>query len=106
MEPGSSAYNIPAAVRLKGPLNLAALERSLNEIIERHELSLWTTFKEVDGRPTQVIVPTLTIALPVVDLRNLAADEREAEVRRLVTVEAQRPFDLTVGVCFAAPCCA
>ncbi len=96
LEPGSSAYNIPAAVRLKGPLNLAALERSLNEIIERHE-SLRTTFKEVDGRPTQVIVPTLTIALPVVDLRNLAADEREAEVRRLVTVEAQRPFDLNRG---------
>jgi amino acid adenylation domain-containing protein len=96
LEPGLSAYNIPAAVRLKGPLNLAALEQSLNEIVKRHE-SLRTTFGKVDGRPTQVIAPTLTIELPVVDLRKLPAIERESEVRRLVTAEAQRPFDLSRG---------
>ena len=96
LEPGLSAYNIPAAVRLKGPLNLAALEQSLNEIVKRHE-SLRTTFGQVDGRPTQVIAPTLTIKLPVVDLRKLPASERETEVRRLVTAEAQRPFDLSQG---------
>ena len=96
LEPGLSAYNIPAAVRLKGPLNLAALEQSLNEIVKRHE-SLRTTFGKVDGRPTQVIAPTLTIKLPVVDLRKLPASERETEVRRLVTTEAQRPFDLSQG---------
>jgi amino acid adenylation domain-containing protein len=96
LEPGLSAYNIPAAVRLKGPLNLAALEQSLNEIVKRHE-SLRTTFGKVEGRPTQVIAPTLTIKLPVVDLRKLAASERETEVRRLVTAEAQRPFDLSRG---------
>ncbi|MGD1020131.1 MAG: amino acid adenylation domain-containing protein [Verrucomicrobiia bacterium] len=96
LEPGLSAYNIPAAIRLKGPLNLAALEQSLNEIIKRHE-SLRTTFGKVEGRPTQVIAPTLTIQLPVVDLRKLPANERETEVRRLVTAEAQRPFDLSQG---------
>jgi amino acid adenylation domain-containing protein len=96
LEPGHSAYNIPAAVRLKGPLNLAALERSLNEIVERHE-SLRTTFGETDGRPTQVIAPTLTIKLPVVDLRALPTDERETEVQRLVAAEAKRPFDLARG---------
>ena len=58
LEPGLSAYNIPAAVRLKGPLNLAALEQSLNEIVQRHE-SLRTTFANVEGRPTQVIAPNL-----------------------------------------------
>ena len=96
LEPGLSAYNIPAAVRFQGPLNLAALERSLNEIVKRHE-SLRTTFGKVDGRPTQVIAPTLTIKLPVVDLRKLPASEQEAEVRRLVTAEAQRAFDLSQG---------
>jgi amino acid adenylation domain-containing protein len=96
LEPGLPAYNIPAAVRLKGPLNLAALEQSLNEIVKRHE-SLRTTFGKVEGRPTQVIAPTLTIKLPVVDLRKLPASERETEVRRLVTAEAQRPFDLSQG---------
>ncbi|MGB7498148.1 MAG: amino acid adenylation domain-containing protein, partial [Candidatus Acidiferrum sp.] len=96
LEPGLSAYNIPAAVRLKGPLNLAALEQSLNEIVQRHE-SLRTTFANVEGRPTQVIARTLTIKLPVLDLRYLAVSERETEVRRLVTAEAQRPFDLSKG---------
>ncbi|MGA3164142.1 MAG: amino acid adenylation domain-containing protein [Verrucomicrobiota bacterium] len=96
LEPGLSAYNIPAAVRLKGPLNLAALEQSLNEIVKRHE-SLRTTFGKVEGRPTQVIAPSLTIKLPVVDLRKLPASERETEVRRWVTAEAQRPFDLSQG---------
>jgi len=96
LEPGLPAYNIPAAVRLKGRLNLAALEQSLNEIVKRHE-SLRTTFGKVGGRPTQVIAPTLTIELPVVDLRKLPAGERETEVRRRVTAEAQRPFDLSQG---------
>jgi amino acid adenylation domain-containing protein len=96
LDPGNSAYNLPAAVRLRGPLNLPALEQSLNEIVKRHE-SLRTTFGKVEGRPTQVIAPTLTIKLPVVDLRTLPASERETEVRRLVTAEAQRPFDLSQG---------
>ncbi|HEV2436447.1 MAG TPA: amino acid adenylation domain-containing protein [Verrucomicrobiae bacterium] len=96
LEPGLPAYNIPAAVRLKGPLNLAALEQSLNEIIKRHE-SLRTTFGKAEGRPTQVIAPTLTIKLPVVDLRKLPPGERETEVRRWVTAEARRPFDLSQG---------
>ncbi len=94
--PGNSAYNIPAAVRLRGPLNLAALEQSLNEIVKRHE-SLRTTFAMVDGRPAQVIAPALTIKLPVVDLRKLPETERETEVRRLVTEGAERPFDLSQG---------
>ena len=96
LEPGLAAYNIPAAVRLKGPLNLSALERSLNEIIKRHE-SLRTTFWNADGRPTQLIAPALTIKLPVVDLRKLPANEKDTEVRRLVTAEAQLPFDLSQG---------
>ena len=87
---------MPAAVRLKGPLNLAALEQSFNEIIKRHE-SLRTTFTMADGQPTQVIAPTLTLKLPVVDLRKLPASEQETEVRRSVTAEARRPFDLAQG---------
>ena len=96
MEPGLSAYNIPAAIRLKGPLNLAALERSLNEIVRRHE-SLRTNFETVDGRPAQRIAPTLTIALPVIDLRELPASVQETEVRRLAAAEARRSFDLSHG---------
>jgi amino acid adenylation domain-containing protein len=96
LAPGNSAYHIPAAIRLRGPLNLAALEQCLNQIVQRHE-SLRTTFAMVDGQPVQVIAPALTIELPVVDLRNLPEAERETEVRRLVTEGAMRPFDLSQG---------
>ena len=96
LEPGNSVYNFPAAVRLKGPLNLVALEQSLNEIVKRHE-ALRTTFGVVDGQPVQVIAPLVTLTLPIVDLRELTETARETELQRLVTNEARRPFDLAEG---------
>lgn len=96
LDPGNSVYNFPVAVRLKGPLNLAALKQSLNEIIRRHE-ALRTTFSMVDRQPSQIIAPRLTIALPIVSLRELPEVEREVEVQRLVIEEARRPFDLARG---------
>ncbi|MBD2128005.1 non-ribosomal peptide synthetase [Microcoleus sp. ZQ-A2] len=92
LEPGSSAYNIPAAVRLVGVLNGAVLEQSLNAIIQRHEI-LRTRFVLVDEQPVQVITPTLTVTLPVVDLQQLT--DPEAEIQRLAAQEAEQPFDLT-----------
>lgn len=94
LEPGSSAYNIPAAVRLVGVLNGAVLEQSLNAIIQRHEI-LRTRFVLVDEQPVQVITPTLTVTLPVVDLQQLT--DPEAEIQRLAAQEAEQPFDLTKG---------
>jgi amino acid adenylation domain-containing protein len=96
LDPGNSVYNFPVAVRLMGPLNVVALKQSLNEIVRRHE-ALRTTFALVDGRPIQVIAPALTLTLPIVDLRELPETERKAEMRRLATNEAQRPFDLAQG---------
>ena len=97
LEPGSSAYNIFSATRLTGPLNVTALERSFNEIVKRHEV-LRTVFRTIDGKPLQKILPSMTIELPVLDLREYVANaERESEVRRLSIKEAQRPFDLVVG---------
>ncbi|MBN3950378.1 MAG: amino acid adenylation domain-containing protein [Nostoc sp. NMS7] len=96
LQPGNSAYNMSAAVRLKGQINIAALEHSFNEIVRRHE-ALRTTFVVVDGRPVQVIAPTLTLTLPIIELREVAETEREGEVIRLATEEEQRPFDLERG---------
>jgi len=101
LDPNTSVYNFPVAVRLKGSLNLEALERSLNEIVRRHE-ALRTTFSIVDGQPTQVIAPNLTVALPVVNLRGPSEVDRENELQKLVIEEARRPFDLARGPLFRA----
>ena len=80
LEPGSAVYNIPVALRLGGALDVAALERALDEIVRRHE-ALRTTFAEVDGAPVQVIAPFGGFALPVEDLSALGEAEREAAVQ-------------------------
>jgi len=96
LQPGLAAYHLPVALRLEGPLNRAALEQSLNEIVRRHE-ALRTSFDHSDGRPCQIIAPSLTLTLPLVDLQALPADQRAAEIRRRVTAETRRPFDLVHG---------
>ena len=95
-DPGNSAYNITKAFRLMGLLDVTAIEKSLNEIVQRHE-SLRTTFSTVQGEPVQIIAPTLTLTVPLTDLRKLAANDQEAELRRMITREARRPFDLFCG---------
>ncbi|HEX2076802.1 MAG TPA: condensation domain-containing protein, partial [Longimicrobium sp.] len=101
LEPGSAVYNIPVAWRLAGALDQAALERSLSEIVRRHE-ALRTTFAEADASPVQVIAPFGAFALPVEDLSGLGEAEREAQVKRRATEEARRPFDLSAGPLFRA----
>jgi amino acid adenylation domain-containing protein len=94
LDPESPAYNVPAAVRVSGRLDPAALERTLSEIVRRHE-ALRTTFP--GGRPIQKIHPPRPAALPQIDLRGLPIALGEAEARRLAGDEALRPFDLSRG---------
>ncbi len=96
LEPGSSFYNIPEAIRLCGALDVKAFEHSLNEIIRRHEV-LRTRFVSRNGQPVQVIEPQLTLSVPVQDLRAWPAAAREQEIARLANEEAQQPFDLSTG---------
>lgn len=96
MQPGNPAYNIPAAVRLKGRLGVGALEKALNEIITRHE-ALRTTFDYLEGRPVQVIKPADEGSLPVIDLRTTEESVREAKALRLAARLAGAPFDLKSG---------
>ena len=98
-EPGSPYYNIPSAVRLRGKLNVRALERSVDAIVERHE-SLRTTFAMVDGEPVQVISPRSNVKLAVADLRDIPEDLREKEALELANREARRPFNLATGPLF------
>ncbi|HLO02229.1 MAG TPA: amino acid adenylation domain-containing protein [Symbiobacteriaceae bacterium] len=93
LQPGSALYNIPIVVRLSGALNAGALKLSLNAIVQRHE-SLRTTFTGRDGHPIQVIEPELHIDLPVTDLTAMDSWKRDEEVRRLVSEDANRPYNL------------
>ncbi len=93
LEPESPLYNIPMGFRLIGKLNVAALHRSINAIVERHEI-LRTTFPNENGKAKLVIAAKLVIPLPLVDLRDLPAEQRDAEALRLASEEIRRPFKL------------
>jgi acyl carrier protein len=93
LQPGNPAYNSPAPVRLKGAIDVTALERSFQAVINRHE-ALRTTFSAVEGRPIQLIIPSPTFALSVIDLQHFPQSQREAEAMQLAAEEAQQPFDL------------
>src|SRR5690348_5809199 len=93
LERDNPSYNIPLAIRLEGVLDVAALGRSFTEIIRRHEV-LRTACRTVNGQPVLVPTPPGEVGLPVVDLRELPAGQREDEAQRLANREARRPFDL------------
>ena len=93
---GERPYNIPAAVRMTGELDVAALERTLTEIVRRHEV-LRTSFASVGGRAVQVIHPVAPVKLPLVKLSHLRAEEQEEQVKQLAQAEAAQPFDLSQG---------
>ena len=94
--PGRSVYNVPASIRISGKLNHHALERTLNEIVRRHE-ALRTTFQVVDDQPVQIITPPTETPLDVVDLQGLSPELRESRALKLASDEARRPFDLEAG---------
>ena len=96
LEPGGIAYNIASGVRLLGHLNPSALERSLQEIIRRHEV-LRTTFSTVDGVPAQLIAPHFELHLEVTDLQGFPDAERKQHAEQLARQEAELPFDLSRG---------
>jgi natural product biosynthesis luciferase-like monooxygenase protein len=113
LEPGPH-YNDHFDLRIRGPLDPAALERAINEIIRRHQ-TLRSTFKDRDGRPQLVVLSELKIELPFIDLTNKTertssnapqspaeSDNSDAaaalaEATRLAAEDCQKPFDLENG---------
>src|SRR5262245_42464520 len=96
LEPGNSVYNICRAHRLTGPLDITVLGLSLNEVVRRHEV-MRTTFTTVDDQPVQLVTPTLTLTIPVLDLKNLSSSSRETEMSRIIIEEARYSFNLAGG---------
>jgi amino acid adenylation domain-containing protein len=96
LQPGSAAYNMPMAYRLRGRLQPGALADSLGEIVRRHE-ALRTRFLGGTDGPAQVVDPPEALVLPQVDLAGLPEPARRWEEERLTGAEALRPFDLARG---------
>jgi amino acid adenylation domain-containing protein len=94
MEGANPAYNIVRVLNLQGSLNFTGLEGAIATIINRHE-TLRTSFGIADGKPIQVIADKLAFTLPVIDLQELAEDQKTTEAQRLTTNEYLRPFALT-----------
>lgn len=94
--PGNPMYNIPDVVGISGPLDLPALESSINQIIARHE-SLRTSFTAANGQPVQRVAAQVRLSLPVTDLRDLPADQQAAAWQQAAAVEADRPFDMSAA---------
>ena len=96
LDPGHAPFNRPFALRLKGPLDHAALARSLGEILRRHEV-LRTVFRERNGAPVQVVLPVGPLDMGACDLEALAEATRETEARRIASEAAGGAFDLARG---------
>ncbi|MGN4022228.1 amino acid adenylation domain-containing protein, partial [Burkholderia gladioli] len=96
LEPGSSAYHTPLALRLLGALDSRALQRALDEIVRRHEV-LRTHFVERDGVPVQIVSADASLPLVHVDLSALPDEERETRLRETMEGDAARAFDLGTG---------
>jgi non-ribosomal peptide synthetase component F/thioesterase domain-containing protein len=94
--PGNPALNMQMALRLQGPFDLAILERSLNELIRRHEI-LRTTFRTIAGRAMQLVHASLVVTVPVVDMPAGGQADREWMTQQMLRGEALRPFNLLSG---------
>jgi amino acid adenylation domain-containing protein len=96
-EPGSAFYNLPAALVLEGELNVAALHKSLNEVVQRHEI-LRTRFDiNAAGEPEQFVMEALSLELPVIEIGGETEQDKFKIASRLAIEEASRPFNLKTG---------
>ena len=96
LEGSSAEYNMPQALRLRGQLNLQALQRAIDAIVERHE-SLRTHFAQIEGEPVQIIEPPRPFEIPLEDLSSLPEEEQRDRVLEIMRREWEEPFNLSTG---------
>jgi amino acid adenylation domain-containing protein len=101
LQQDNASYNVSGGVRMEGPLSVAALERAFGEVLRRHE-SLRTVIRQVDGEPVQVITGPPVFRLPKFDLQMVPAAQRETEAQLLLTLDAQKPFNIEDASLFRA----
>lgn len=96
---GSAMLNMPACVRIRGNLSQKLIEKSLQYLVDRHEI-LRTTLREQNGELSQIVADSCDVVLPMSDLETVAASEREGAMLQMVREEAEKSFDLTRDVPF------
>ena len=95
-QPNSDFYNVPMTLKLKGDLDVSRLERSLREVVRRHEILRTCFVKDEHEQPKQKVVGAkLDVRLPVTDLRQLDPGEREQQAKKVIAQEAGKAFDLS-----------
>jgi len=93
-EPGSNLYNMPAAVRLRGKLNIHALQMALDALVARHA-ALRTTFSSEQGTGFQRVSRDVHVTLTQSGLAHFPPGQRETELQKQAEAESRRPFDIT-----------
>ena len=96
LSPGDAAHHLPVAIRLRGPVDLTALDRSIQHVVERHE-GLRCVFLDEGGEPYQEVRADQPVPFVAQDLQEHPAERREALLQEMLRAEARRPFDLRTG---------
>ena len=96
LEGSSAEYNMPQALRLRGQLNVPALQKAIDTIVERHE-SLRTRFAQIENEPVQIIGPRHQVGLPLEDVSGATEEEQRRRVLEIMRREWEEPFNLTTG---------
>ncbi len=90
----ASVHNLLHVIRLKGSLNLAVLQKSLDAIVQRHE-SLRTSFSSSQGKPVQVIANDVSCQWSLIDCQQIPEQQWESEAIQIARTDAEKPFDLS-----------
>lgn len=93
LSPGDPALHLVVAARLVGPLDKTSLQKSIHEVVRRHEV-LRASFSSDTGAPKQQIAAPMNVPLPYRDLRELPSGQRGPELQKMATEEIQKPFPL------------
>jgi hypothetical protein len=101
LRPGTNAWNTPIAARVRGPLDLGAMQVALATLVERHE-TLRTVFATSRGRPEPVLLADPVVELPLSEGSTAAGDDERMAIDRFVTAEVARPFDLALELMIRA----
>ncbi|MFF5477786.1 amino acid adenylation domain-containing protein [Streptomyces sp. NPDC012935] len=94
LDPTSPAYNVCLAIRLRGPLDPAALRTALQGLIGRHEILRTRCPAAEDGTPEQIVDPVAEVDFVTADLRALPEEERDRRATELARAASANPFDL------------